>query len=97
MQTTQQHTLEQVDIAGMIGRLTDSQPANAEDFDHVDRAILEFHYQQTCLARQGMSFDKALEIPGVKKSLIRAAQESFCHAARSATPLMIHKNQPEAA
>lgn len=97
METPSQHLLEQVDIKSLLGRLVDNPPANAEQFDHVDRAILEFHYQQTCLARQGMSFDQALEIPVVKKSLIRAAQASFCHAARSATPLMIHQNQPEAA
>ena len=56
-------------------------------------AMLREQFGQTCLARLGMSFEEAIDIPSIRLTLTRAAEAALAAQARQAVPLSIHHNQ----
>ena len=53
-------------------------------------AELREHYAKTCLAALGMSFDTAMSIPAIHKTLTRAAEDHHLTQAAHCRPLGIH-------
>jgi len=58
-------------------------------------ALLREHYARTCLSLIGMSYESAIQIPTIHRTLTRAAQESQRREAAAAKPLGLHLNSKD--